>query len=257
MTRPTVVIVVVLTAAVLAPWRPRPSRLGPPSRLPRVGSIPSRIGRRVRRIGSLDRCFGPWVSDRVLGAVVLSAVVGLTVAPPLAVLSPVALIVIVARRHRRAVLAAELAVIRGLPEAVDLLALAVAAGMNLRQALESGVAWMPPPFSSVLQRALVRVDSGEALAAALDWSAERLGAEARPLLRILVVAELDGAALMPSLERLGDEARRRRRVQAEEQARRVPVRMLFPLVLCVLPAFALLTVVPLLMGTLADLRVPG
>ena len=36
-------------------------------------------------------------------------------------------------------------------------------------------------------------------------------------------------------------------------ARRVPVQLLFPLVACVLPAFALLTVVPLLAGTLRTL----
>ena len=36
--------------------------------------------------------------------------------------------------------------------------------------------------------------------------------------------------------------------RAEEAARRVPVKLLFPLVLCVLPAFALLTVAPLLAG---------
>jgi hypothetical protein len=37
-------------------------------------------------------------------------------------------------------------------------------------------------------------------------------------------------------------------------ARRLPVKLLFPLVLCTLPAFALLTVVPLLVGSLRELR---
>ena len=45
-----------------------------------------------------------------------------------------------------------------------------------------------------------------------------------------------------------------RQIRAEEAARRVPVRLLFPLVLCVLPAFALLTVAPLLAGALRSLR---
>ena len=37
----------------------------------------------------------------------------------------------------------------------------------------------------------------------------------------------------------------------------MPVLMLFPLVFCILPAFCLLTVVPLLIGTVADLRLPS
>jgi tight adherence protein C len=53
---------------------------------------------------------------------------------------------------------------------------------------------------------------------------------------------------------LATDVRADRRRRAEEAARRVPVKLLFPLVLCVLPAFALLTVAPLLAGALGSLR---
>ena len=59
-----------------------------------------------------------------------------------------------------------------------------------------------------------------------------------------------GVPLAPSLDRLGAELRLDRRRGAERDARRVPVRLLGPLVACVLPAFALLTVVPLLAASL-------
>src|SRR3712207_6889914 len=52
--------------------------------------------------------------------------------------------------------------------------------------------------------------------------------------------------LFRSLDRLAFEVRADRRRRAEEAARRVPVKLLFPLVLCTLPAFALLTMAPLL-----------
>ena len=91
----------------------------------------------------------------------------------------------------------------------------------------------------------------------LETVAVSLGPGVRPLVTVLVAAERDGAALVPALERASDEARRGRRVEAEEAARRVPVLMLFPLVLCVLPAFAVLTVVPVLVGTLSDLQLPS
>ena len=44
------------------------------------------------------------------------------------------------------------------------------------------------------------------------------------------------------------------RTVAEEAARRIPVKLLFPLVGCTLPAFALLTVAPLVAGALRSLR---
>jgi len=48
--------------------------------------------------------------------------------------------------------------------------------------------------------------------------------------------------------------RRDRRRKAEEAARRIPVKLLFPLVGCTLPAFALLTVAPLIAGAVRSLH---
>ena len=62
------------------------------------------------------------------------------------------------------------------------------------------------------------------------------------------------APVAPALERVAFDARADRRRGAEEAARRVPVKLLFPLVACILPAFAALTVLPLLAGTLGSLR---
>ena len=59
--------------------------------------------------------------------------------------------------------------------------------------------------------------------------------------------------LVPGLERAGLELRLARRRRAEEAARRLPVRLLAPLLTCVLPAFVLLTVVPLLVAALRSL----
>jgi tight adherence protein C len=76
----------------------------------------------------------------------------------------------------------------------------------------------------------------------------------RALAAALVDAERYGTALGPTLDRLAVDARMARHRRAEEAARRVPVKLLFPLVTCILPAFGLLTVAPLIAGGLRALR---
>jgi hypothetical protein len=66
------------------------------------------------------------------------------------------------------------------------------------------------------------------------------------------VAERDGAPIADLLARLADDARAVVRRRSEAHARRVPVRLLFPLVFLVLPAFGLLTVVPALAAGLRN-----
>ena len=49
--------------------------------------------------------------------------------------------------------------------------------------------------------------------------------------------------------------RHERRRQAEEAARTLPIKLCFPLVCCVLPAFVLLTIAPLVAGAVRSLHV--
>ena len=82
-----------------------------------------------------------------------------------------------------------------------------------------------------------------------------LGEPARPLAAGVARALRDGTPLLSTLDRLSAEARAARRRHVEVRARRLPVALLFPLVLCTLPAFALLTVVPLLLTSVQSLHV--
>ena len=143
--------------------------------------------------------------------------------------------------------------LRSLPEAADLIGLGVGAGLPVRDAVRHAAAWVGEPYRAVFVEALRRADAGEAFARALDAASATLDPVARPLLGLLVAADADGRALLNGLVRVGDEARHRRRAAAEARARRLPVTMLLPLVLCVLPAFGLLAVAPLVLGALGDL----
>ena len=67
-------------------------------------------------------------------------------------------------------------------------------------------------------------------------------------------ADRDGLPLAPVLDRLAAEARAARRRAGEAAARRLPVRLTFPLVICTLPSFVLLAIAPAVLGALSTLR---
>lgn len=156
------------------------------------------------------------------------------------------------RRHRRA-REARRAVTEGLPEAVDLLLLCFGAGLALPLAHPLVAAHLGPPIGPALDRAEQATCAGAPRADALVDELGPLGDRALQLGHLLADHLRYGVALAPALDRLVLELRLDRRRRAEQEARRVPVRLLGPLITCVLPAFGLLTVVPLLVASLQSL----
>lgn len=179
--------------------------------------------------------------------------VALVVAPPLAVL----IVAIAWLRSRYAALSTkrawDRAITEALPDAVDLLLLSTSAGHSLPVAHPVVARRVPPPLGDALRAAAVEADQGRPRADALVDALAPLGDRALGLGHALADHLRYGVPLAPTLERLGLELRIDRRRRAEQDARRVPVRLLGPLVACVLPAFALLTVVPLLAASLRAL----
>jgi Flp pilus assembly protein TadB len=145
-------------------------------------------------------------------------------------------------------------VLTDLPDVVDLLALAIGGGLGLRLAVDAVCRSGDGPVVEALTDALERVDRGARLADELERAGATLGDPAGPLVAAMVASDRYGVALLPALERMSLELRHARRRRGEEAARRCSVRLVFPLVCCTLPAFFLLTVVPLLAGSLGALR---
>jgi hypothetical protein len=148
-----------------------------------------------------------------------------------------------ALRGRRRARVADAAFARDLPVVVDLLGVAVGAGCTPYLAVEVAAQWAPamvsPPLAGVLRSCAL----GMGFASALD-AAARATPALRPLAEALLASDRLGAPVAPLLARLADEERTALRRRAEAHARRIPVRLLFPLVFLVLPAFVLLTVIP-------------
>lgn len=194
------------------------------------------------------------VASARLGWAVIAAAATLVVSAPA---SPAVGLVVWAlpavgerRRQRRR----QALVLRDLPEVADLFVLAVGAGLTVPLAVDAVSRRAPGPMGGELSRVMGEVRLGVRLADALSSVVGRVGEEVRPLISALVASDRYGAPLLDGLVRLSAELRSDRRRRAEEAARRVPVKLLFPLVFCTLPAFALLTVAPLLAGALRALR---
>jgi Flp pilus assembly protein TadB len=159
--------------------------------------------------------------------------------PPLRTVARVARAPHRSRRRRRL----DDEVVRQVAVAVDLVGLAVAAGHTPFLAVELSALWCPPLVATELN-AIVRACSlGQAFDDALREAGRRTP-PLRSLTETLRTTNRLGSPAAPALARLASEQRAELRRRAEARARTVPVRLCFPLVGCILPAFALLTVVP-------------
>jgi tight adherence protein C len=136
-----------------------------------------------------------------------------------------------------------------LPDVVDLLAVCSHAGLNMSLSLRRVVERAPGPMGKEIQRAVEEIDLGVPRAKALENLAARNPLpELESLVRVLLNSERFGTQVAASLESFAADVRGRLKRSAEEQARKAPVKILFPLVFLILPAFILLTVVPLLVS---------
>ena len=210
------------------------------------------LGRRLSR-GAVES-----EDEALVGAAALiAAAAAVALGPVGGLLSLWAVVGAVAVRRRSRRRQRVLEVERNLPEVIDLLGLVVGAGRPTVSALSDICPRVAEPFRSELSGVVRRTAAGEPFIDSVRRLRRTLGPSVSSVVHAVTAAEIDGAPLQPALQRAADEAHRRRRVRAEEAARRVPVLMLFPLVFCVLPAFCLLTVVPLLVGVVSDLGFPS
>jgi tight adherence protein C len=131
---------------------------------------------------------------------------------------------------------------RTLPDAVDLLQLGAEADLTVLQAVTAVADHGLGPVANSAAVVVAQANRGVRLGDALEHL--RTEPALIPIADALIDAERYGTPLAGALGRLGIEARRQRQHAAQERARRLPVRLLAPLVVCALPATILLAVVP-------------
>lgn len=256
---PVVVVMWCVVTGAGAWWfRPRTSRIVGP--LPPGGadapvggpSFLDRVGRSVTAVvPALEPVPARHVSSILLAGVVSAPVVGAwSVA---LVLLALACARGTGRRRETRRLDRDLTAVATI---ADLLGIALGSGLALGSAIVAVQQRLRPGDDAGLAGVAIDLERGRSTDEALDAWAGR-SQPVGELAGLLRGAGRSGAAIVDALARLGTDVRRQTRRRAEERARRLPVAMLLPLVTCVLPAFGLVTVVPMVAVGLGRLGPSG
>lgn len=137
------------------------------------------------------------------------------------------------------------AIRRALPDTLDQLAISVEAGLGFDSALGRVAAESKGPLAEELNRALREMQLGTARADTLRALADRSNVdELKSFVLAMIQADQFGVSIGHVLEVQARELRVRRRQRAEEKAQKVPVKMVFPLLLCIFPALFVVVIGP-------------
>lgn len=134
---------------------------------------------------------------------------------------------------------------RALPDALDMLTICVEAGLGFDAALAQVARYTDGPLAAEFARALQEMQIGKSRTEALRSMAERTTApEFRAFISAMVQSAELGIPVARVLREQAKEMRVRRRQRAEEQAQKVPVKITFPLILCLFPALLVIIIGP-------------
>jgi tight adherence protein C len=132
-----------------------------------------------------------------------------------------------------------------LPDALDLLAVSVEAGMGFDGAIQKLTEHMDGSLIDEFELALGEMRIGESRSDALKKMAERVPApEMSAFVRAIVQADQLGISLGRILRVQAGDARLKRQAAAEERAMKAPIKMLFPLVMFIFPAMFIVILGP-------------
>jgi len=132
-----------------------------------------------------------------------------------------------------------------LPDMLDMLVISVEAGLGFDQAVAKIVAATHGPLAEEFARALQEIQAGTERAVALRNLEERANIpELNAFITAMVQADVLGIPIGNVLRTQAGEMRLTRRQRAEEQAQKTPVKIVFPLILCILPATLIVVLGP-------------
>ncbi|MDH5225476.1 MAG: type II secretion system F family protein [Actinomycetota bacterium] len=235
--------------------------------VPVVGTA-GRVARRVTPLDTRDRVAkklllagGPagWDAERVLAFKVIGAVCGVfggfvlsTVLQPAPFISIVAIallafvgFVLPDSVLNRRVEERQKEILKTLSDTLDLLTISVEAGLSLNAAIAQVVQNVPGVLSAEFARMLQEIQLGVPRSEAFRHLADRTDVdELNGFALAMIQADVFGVSIASVLRTQAQQLRIKRRQAAEAKAQQTPVKIVFPLVLCILPALFVVIVGP-------------
>lgn len=137
------------------------------------------------------------------------------------------------------------AIRKALPDTMDLLTISVEAGLGLDAAIARVIKHVPGPLSEEFNRLLQEMRLGMSRIEALKQLKARTDLEELDAFVLAIVqADTFGVSIANVLRGQASELRTKRRQRAEEKAMKIPVKILFPLIFCVLPSLFVVVIGP-------------
>jgi tight adherence protein C len=153
--------------------------------------------------------------------------------------------IVVSQRAKRR----QATIVSQLPDALDLLAVSVEAGLGFDGAVAKLTQYMAGPLSEEFELALGEMRIGESRSDALKKLAQRAGTpEVSSFVRSIVQADQLGTSLGRILRVQATDTRLKRQATAEERAMKAPIKMLFPTVAFIFPAMFIVILGPALLS---------
>jgi tight adherence protein C len=233
-----------------------------------IVSTAGRVARRVTPLDARDRVAkklqlagGPagWDAERVLAFKVIGAVVGVfggfvlsTILQPAPFISIVAIsllafvgFVLPDSVLNRRVDERQKEILKTLSDTLDLLTISVEAGLSLNAAIAQVVQNVPGVLSAEFARMLQEIQLGVPRSEAFRHLADRTDVdELNGFALAMIQADVFGVSIASVLRTQAQQLRIKRRQAAEAKAQQTPVKIVFPLVLCILPALFVVIVGP-------------
>jgi tight adherence protein C len=134
---------------------------------------------------------------------------------------------------------------KALPDSMDLLTISVEAGLGFDAAMAQVVRNVPGPLSHELARMLHEMQLGVSREDAFRKLADRTNVdELKAFVIAMIQANKFGVGVANVLRAQAKELRMKRKQRAERKAMQTPVKILFPLIFCVLPALFVVVIGP-------------
>ena len=140
------------------------------------------------------------------------------------------------------------------PDFVDVVSVYLRSGQPPALAFLHASDTAPGTVGVAAREVAERVHNGERFVDVLTSSRSEFGLHAQPMIDALIDTERDGLAPRELFDRLATDAHAQRRRDADMRIRALPVRLTLPLVGCILPAYVLLAVIPLLASQLSSVN---